>query len=188
MHTGWIKLYRCLLADPVWQCGTSEQKVILVTLLLMANHAEKKWQWQGRPYLCRPGQMITSAKSIAQKAGPNISRQNVRTTLKRLEKLGFLTMQTTTLHTLITICNWDTYQVNEASPNQAANHPVTNAPPRPNQHLTTNKNDKKVKNEKKGRPPASFPLSFEQQDIQRAKATNTKAMAAFMQGGGKPDE
>ena len=49
MHTGWIKLYRCLLAGPLWQCGTSEQKVILVTLLLMANHAEKKWKCNGRP-------------------------------------------------------------------------------------------------------------------------------------------
>jgi len=33
----WIKLYRCLLDDPLWQYGTSKQKVILVTLLLMAK-------------------------------------------------------------------------------------------------------------------------------------------------------
>ncbi len=42
---GWITLYRCLLGSLLWHCGTSEQKVILVTLLLMDNHAEKKWQW-----------------------------------------------------------------------------------------------------------------------------------------------
>jgi hypothetical protein len=51
---GWIKLYRCLLEDPLWQCS-NEQKIILVTLLLMANHTEAKWEWNGRPYQCRPG-------------------------------------------------------------------------------------------------------------------------------------
>jgi hypothetical protein len=52
---GWVKLYRCLLDDPIWQCSTNEQKIILVTLLLMANHAEAKWQWNGHPYHCQPG-------------------------------------------------------------------------------------------------------------------------------------
>ena len=80
---GWIKLYRCLLEDPLWQCGTPEQKVILVTLLLMANHAEAKWQWRGKPCTCKPGQMITSLKSIQDKCGRGISERNIRTALKR---------------------------------------------------------------------------------------------------------
>ena len=51
---GWTKLYHCLLDDPLWQCSTNEQKIILFNLLLVANHAEAKWQWNGRPYHCRP--------------------------------------------------------------------------------------------------------------------------------------
>ena len=182
MHTGWIKLYRCLLADPVWQCGTSEQKVILVALLLMANHAEKKWQWQGQPYLCDPGQMITSLKSIQKKTGKNISIRKIQLALIRFEKMGFLLKQTSCTHTLITICNWATYQ---ASENPHVKEDVSDTSNPRHRHVEgalTNKNVKKVKNEKKGRPPASFSsLSFEQQDIQRAKATNTQAMAAFME-------
>ena len=42
-HTGWIKLYRCLLDDPLWQCSTNEQKIILVTLLLMGTHKEHEF-------------------------------------------------------------------------------------------------------------------------------------------------
>ena len=141
---GWVKLYRCLLDDPLWQCSTNEQKIILVTLLLMANHAEAKWQWQGRPYHCQPGQMITSAQSIAKKAGPNISRQNVRTALKRLEKMEFLTIRTTRHHTLVTIFNWERYQANPEAVNQPANPEPTNMSPTPNHRLTTNKNEKNL--------------------------------------------
>ena len=112
MYRGWIKLYRCLLDDPLWQCSTAEQKVILVTLLLMGNHAEKKWQWQGQPYTCRPGQMITSLKSIAHKAGPGTSRKRVHLALQKFENCGFLVKQATRNNTLITLCNWDAYQNN----------------------------------------------------------------------------
>ena len=132
---GWIKLYRCVLEDPLWQSSTNEQKIILVTLLLMANHAEGKWEWNGRPYYCRPGQMITSAQSIAKKAGPDISRKNVRTTLKRLEKMGFLTIQSTKVNTLVTICNWEHYQAKPETANQPVNHQVINGSPSPNHGL-----------------------------------------------------
>lgn len=182
MHRGWIKLYRCLLDDPVWQCSTPPQKVILVTLLLMANHTERKWQWQGHPYICRPGQFITSLKSIAENAGKEMTRQNIRTALKRLEKMGFLTMQSTTQHTLITICSWEIYQANETFANPATNHQPTIASPTPNQRLTPNKNVKNEKHEKKGPPSRPVPLSFEQQDIQRAQTANAGALSAFMEG------
>ena len=98
--------------------------------------------------MCRPGQMITSAQSIAKKAGPDISRQNVRTTLKRLEKMGFLTIQSTKVNTLVTICNWEHYQAKPETANQPVNHQVTNGSPSSNHGLTTNKNDKECKNEK----------------------------------------
>ncbi|MEN8128136.1 MAG: hypothetical protein ABFR90_10080 [Planctomycetota bacterium] len=124
---GWIKLYRCLLDDPIWQCSTNEQKVILVTLLLMANHAEAKWQWNGRPYHCQPGQMITSLDSIRKKCGKHISPYNIRTALKRFETFGFLTNQSTKTGRLITICNWECYQsVSESIDNQTHKHPTPN--------------------------------------------------------------
>ena len=177
---GWIKLYRCLLDDPLWQCSTNEQKVILVTLLLMANHAERKWQWQGRPYICRPGQMITSAQSIAEKAGPDISRQNVRTTLKRLEKMGFLTIQSTKVNTLITICNWEHYQAKPEWINQDANHPFTNDSPSFNQDLTTNKNVKNEKNAKNIYMRDNVYLSFQERERRQTDEAFQKAKAEFL--------
>ena len=177
-HQGWIKLYRALLDGPLWQCGTAEQKVILVTLLLMANHAEHKWQWQGRPFVCKPGQMITSLKSIQENCGKKITIQKIRTALERFESMGFLNKESNKQNTLITIRNWSAYQGYDNPDNTGDNTRLTYTSQTDNKHLTPNKNVKNEKNEK----PSSFSLSFEQQDIQKAAATNTQAMEAFMDG------
>ncbi|MDH4202315.1 MAG: hypothetical protein OEV87_05435 [Phycisphaerae bacterium] len=179
--TGWIKLYRCLLDDPLWQCSTSEQKNILVTLLLMANHAEKKWQWNGQPYTCQPGQMITSLNSIQEKCGKQISIQKIRTALLRFEKMGFLNKQSNTESTLITICNWRDYQSYDGPVNIADNTRVTIASQTDNKHLTPNKNVKNEKNEKTHMRD-DFYLSSGQKEIQRIREANARAMQKFLKG------
>ena len=107
---GWIKLYRELLEKPIWFESTPEQKTILITLLLMANHDGRQWEWQGQQYYAGPGQFVTSLPKIAEKAGPGISIKNVRTALKRFEKYGFLADKSTNKNRLITINNWGFYQ------------------------------------------------------------------------------
>lgn len=107
---GWFKLHRELMYKPIWVLSTPEQKTILITLLMMANHDRKVWEWKGEKYVCQPGQMITSLKSIAEIAGNGISIKNVRTAIERFEKYEFLANESTNKNRLITICNWDTYQ------------------------------------------------------------------------------
>jgi hypothetical protein len=143
---GWIKLHRRLLDKPIWTCSTPEQKVILITILLLANHKEKQWEWKGKQFICRPGQFITSSTSLAKAAG--VTRQNVRTALKRFEKYEFLTYESTNAGILINVVNWAIYQDDDKQPNQEANQGVTNDQPRGNQRLTTTKNIKNDKNDK----------------------------------------
>ena len=142
---GWVKLYRCLLDDPIWQCSTNEQKIILVTLLLMANHAERKWEWNGRPYHCQPGQMITSLNSIREKVGKDISIKKIRTALLRFEKMGFLTNLSTKHNRLITICNWEFYQTQALTEGKAEGNPWAEEGQTEGRRWAPNKN---VKNEK----------------------------------------
>ena len=145
MTGGWIKLYRQLLEKPIWLESSPEQKVILITLLSMANHEEKEWEWQGVPYKAKPGQFVTSLESIRKKCGKGISLQNVRTALKRFEKYEFLTNQSTKQNRLITIVNWGIYQEKNA---ELTDQPTVSSQT-PNSQLTTNKNvknDKNVKN------------------------------------------
>ena len=65
---GWIKLYRQLTNKAIWKCSTPEQKVVLITLLLMADHKGNEWEWQGKKHITKLGQFITSLKSIAEKS------------------------------------------------------------------------------------------------------------------------
>lgn len=130
----------------IWTSSSPEQKVILITLLMMANHEGKEWQWQGKQFKANPGEFVTSAKSIMAKAGEGISRQNVRTALEKFRKYEFLTYTSTKTGILVSIVNWRDYQAKEMMPNQHANHELTNRSPSPNQQVTTNKNDKNIKN------------------------------------------
>lgn len=146
---GWIKIHRELTNKAIWQTSTPEQKVILLTLLLMANHEEKEWEWQGKKYICKPGQMITSLASIKEKSGKGVTIQKVRTALERFEKYEFLTSQSTNRNRLITIVNWEEYQENPNATNRQANKQVTSKQQAGNKLITTNKNDKNDKNDKK---------------------------------------
>lgn len=175
---GWIKLYRCLLDDPIWLCSTSEQKIILVTLLLMANHAERKWEWNGRPYICGPGQMITSLNSIREKIGKRISIKQIRTALLRFEKMGFLTNQSSPHNRLITICNWGNYQSQSLTEGKAEdNHPANNRQDG-SKHWASNKNVKNEKNEK-NRGGCDY-YSLEELEIQRANESFERAKSKFL--------
>ena len=141
MNNGWVKIYRQLLDKPIWNQSSAEQKVILITLLLMANNKESEWEWQGKPYRTKPGQFITSIKSICEACGKGITVQNVRTALKRFEeKYHFLTNESTKVNRLITIVNWGLYQGSSVKANNDTNSQLTDNQQSPNSQLTTNKN------------------------------------------------
>lgn len=145
---GWIKLHRELLDKAIWKTSTPEQKIILITLLLMANHEENEWEWNGERYKVQPGQMITSLKSIAEACGKGVTIQNVRTAIDRFEKYEFLTSKSTNKNRLITIVNYTKYQGVENEPNKQTNKQLTSNQQATNKQLTTNKNDKNDKNDK----------------------------------------
>jgi len=143
---GWVKLHRCLLEKPIWTNSTPEQKAILITILLDVNRKEKEWEWRGERFKASPGQTITSLEKLAHKAG--VSIQNVRTALKRFEKLEFLTNESTKTGRLITVINWGVYQAKSDDPNIAPNKDLTDSQQTPNKDLTPNKKDKKDKKDK----------------------------------------
>ncbi|HAA0393366.1 DnaD domain-containing protein [Listeria monocytogenes] len=140
MSHGWIKLHRDLKEKPIWKSSTPEQKTILVTLLMMANHKENEWEWRGKPFKAKPGEFVTSIKSITEECGKGISSQNVRTALKRFENYGFLTKESTKVSTLINVVNWGVYQELENKTNTVTNKQLTNDSQTANKQLTTNKN------------------------------------------------
>lgn len=145
---GWIKIHRSILDNVIWSNSSVEQKVILITLLTMANHEVNTWEYKGEKFNCKPGQFVTSLNKIARKSGKGITIQNVRTALNRFEKLEFLTNESTKTGRLLTIVNWGKYQSTTQDTNIDINKDLTKTQQSTNKDLTTNKNDKNDKNDK----------------------------------------
>lgn len=141
MDKGWICIYRNLLDKPIWQTSTPEQKCILITLLLMANHSEREWEWKGEKFICKAGQFITSLDGIVKKTGAGISTRNVRTAIDRFEKYEFLTNESTNKNRLITICNWEEYQSKYFADDKQNDKQLTSNRQAADKQLTTNNND-----------------------------------------------
>ena len=135
---GWIKLHRQLL-EWEWYHDTNV-KVLFIHLLLLANHSEQKW----RGYIIKRGQLITSTYHLADSLG--LGRQQIRNALKKLERTKEISIKTTHKNTIITIENYDRYQIDGSETNLQS----TQLQPSNNPEVTTNKNeinDKKGKNE-----------------------------------------
>jgi DnaD/phage-associated family protein len=142
---GYFKIWRELFSKPIWLNSTPEQKTILLTLLAMANFREKKWEWQGKPYECQPGQFITSLASIAKECGKGVAIKNVRTALDRFEKLEFLANQSAKTGRLITILNWELYQGDEEQGGKATGKDRAKTGQRPGKQVATKEEGKEVK-------------------------------------------
>ena len=133
---GWIKLHRKLVD---WEWYTDSKMVhLLFHLVAKANHKDGKWQG----IEVNRGQLITGRDVLKSQTG--ISTQSIRTCLDRLKSTNEITIKSTNKYSVITIVNYDSYQLNENT-----NQQLTNKQPTTNQQLTTNKNVKNVKNEKK---------------------------------------
>lgn len=78
------------------------------------NDEATEWDYNGEKFIVEAGQLVTSIAEIVEMCDDkNITTSKVRTALARFEKLGFLTSKITNKFRLITIVNWDIYQLDE---------------------------------------------------------------------------
>ena len=134
----WIKLHRKF--DEWEWFNISEMVHLYIYLILNANCADGNW----RGIEIKRGQILTGLYSLRFKTKISVSK--LRTCLKRLEKTGEIDIQTTNKYSIITICNYETYQssrqTNRTQPDkQIANKSQTN---RNKQEYKNKKNNKEV--------------------------------------------
>ena len=138
-NNSWIKMYRSFL-DWEWYPDTNCVRLAL-HFILKANYQPKKWQGT----VIDRGQLVTSRGQLAEETG--LSQMQVRTTLDKLQKAGFLTKCTTSKYTIVTICNYDYYQQKQDGCDDGEqptdNQQITSEQPTDNQQITTTKEYKK---------------------------------------------
>lgn len=102
---GWVKLHRKLLE---WEWYEDAHMVhLLVHLLLTATHEDREY----KGLTIRRGQLVTTIKQLADALGA--SETSTRRRMKRLKSGGFLTIKVANNRTTITICNYDSYQMDK---------------------------------------------------------------------------
>ena len=145
-NQGWIKLHRELL-EWEWYRDT-KVKAVFIHCLIKANFKCKKW----KGIEIKRGSFITSYDNLSDEIG--LSVQNVRTAIKKLEKTGELTRNSTNRFTLLTVNNYETYQSEDETTNKLTNNRSTIHQQTSNNQLTTTKNEKKEKNVKNEKEPS----------------------------------
>lgn len=102
---GWIKLHRKII-DWEW-FAEPNMAHLFVYFLLMANTSEKHWQG----HLIKRGELITSLNHLERETG--VTKDRIRTILKKLEKTGEIKRAAESNYTRIKIVNYDFYQDKE---------------------------------------------------------------------------
>ena len=130
MEAGWIKIYRKIKDSRSYSRGL-EYLGAMVWLILNARH-EDGWK-DGRQV--KRGQLLVSRQQLVTEW--HVSEKMVRTILYQLESDSFLVRDSANRGTMITICNYDTYQSKE----NAEGQPEASAGPEKGQKRATNKNE-----------------------------------------------
>jgi hypothetical protein len=153
MENGYIKLYRSSLKKGWLQ--NPKLWAFWCWCLMKASHREHKQIVGHQVVDLLPGQLVFGLKAASKELRQSI--QSIRTHLKFCTKVEQnLTVKTTNKYSIITIVNWDSYQVDEEQPNKQNNNQLTNKQQTTNKQLTTNKNGKNGKKEKKDNKPLTF--------------------------------
>lgn len=107
---------------------------LFIHCLLMANHKDKKW----RGNLIKRGTFLTSYEKLSESVG--LTRQQVRTSINKLKSTHEITCESTSLNTVITICEYDSYQSIDGNvTHELTGHPTIDQPTS-NQRTTTTNN------------------------------------------------
>lgn len=154
---GWIKLHYKIEKNPIFQ--NLELLGLFVHMLVRARWCDG--QLLDGTTLKR-GQLIIGQTKLAKEL--RMSRQHVRTMISLLEGLGIIgcsakkpTSGLTSGGTLVTICNYDTYQDTNGDSNQRINQRSTSAQPALNQRSTTEEERKKERREEGKKKDAGVP-------------------------------
>lgn len=103
---GWIKLYRQLTDNWIW--NDPDKFRAWIDILLMVNHEDREIEFNGHVITIHAGQKLTSLKKLADRWG--WTRNRVDRFLGTLSETGMVTANRTPNGTVLTVVNWEVYQ------------------------------------------------------------------------------
>lgn len=109
---GWIKLYRSMQENPIWQSSEPfDDRSAWIDMLLMANHEQTEVSTRSGVVTIEAGSFLTSILKLSERW--RWSRHKVSDYLNKLQKGHQVEQKRDVSYTLIKIINWQFYQDNE---------------------------------------------------------------------------
>ena len=106
---GWIKLYRQLQQNPIWQSSEPfSRRDAWIDLLLLANHEERVIIVNGKKKVISEGQHWTSYRMLAERW--HWSYEKVRRYFALLDELDMAHVTVTPSGSLVTLVNYSFFQ------------------------------------------------------------------------------
>ena len=136
MQLGFIKLHRSIL-DWEWYDDPNTMRLFL-HCLLRANHKDNNW----RGILIKRGSFLTSLETLSKETKLSVSQ--IRTSLNKLKKTNEIASLSQARNRMISIVEYEQYQGSDKVDDKI----VASSSQDSDKVVTTNKNDKKVKNDK----------------------------------------
>jgi hypothetical protein len=140
MDNGYVKIFRTLQDKGYYK--DSEYVHLWVHLLMSASWKEKEYLFNGFLHVLQPGQFITGRNSLSKDTG--IHRSKIDRILTLFESEHQIEQQKTNKFRIISICNWDKYQISEHQIEQQ----MSNKRASSEHQVSTIKKEKKDKKEK----------------------------------------
>jgi len=155
MNKGYIYLHRNILD---WKWYKNETvKTVFLHLLLKANYSNKKWE----DIIIKRGSFVTGVKKLSFEL--DLSQNKIRLALKKLERTNEISIKSTNRFSIVTITNYDSYQLDINAQSQTNHNQNTNKAQTDNkqttnqsqtehkQTTTTNKEEIKKNNKNKNK-------------------------------------
>ena len=151
---GYIKWFHKSLKHPLFKRPTVWHYFQFCVLRAGWSDSPTRVEVKGEEVVVQRGQFVAALRNDAKATG--LTYQQIRTCRRLLEKFGILTLQSTHLYTLITVCKYELYQDRQHATQHATQH-TTNTLPTHYQHNNKNvKNVKKVKINKRATGVGDF--------------------------------
>ena len=182
---GWIKLHRKLQDCWIWQIKPYDKARAWVDLLLLVMHHDKKMSVEDKPITIKRGSYFISRGKLADRWGWSIKKVDAYLNTLKNEKM--VTTIRTRKGTIITIVNYEEYQIEGTTQDTTEDTPqditedISQDTPHGTSQGTQNKNNKELKNNKNNNIKQIFvPPTIEQVQAYCKERNNKVDAQAFV--------
>ena len=159
--SGWVKLHRSILT---WEWFTDVNTAhFFEYCIVKANHDDDTW----RGIRIKRGSFLSSYETMHVESGLTV--QKIRTAIEKLKSTGEITSEATNNYTIITVCNYDNYQIEakqeqqtiQQAEQQAEQQTIQHAEQHATQQQTRNKEEKNKEDKKEDANASSKKEKFD---------------------------